>query len=96
VTIRNTNDQGTGAYAVATSGFVLFDNMDSDPTNNGFGVLGKMSFANGSIAANFYSGNIAAIQSGFQQFSTPFTLDSTGFAGAFLDSRSASTKASEK
>ena len=95
VTIQNTNDQGTGANAVATSSFVRFDNTDSDSTNDGYGVIGKMNLGNGSIAANFNARNVAAIQSAFVQFSTPFTLDTTGLAGAFLDSRSGSTKASE-
>jgi hypothetical protein len=95
ITIRNTLDNGTGAYAIATKSFVPFDNTDPNPNNNGFGVLGRMTVSDAAIAAFWNAGNIPAIQAAFQPFGAPFTLESTGLAGAFLDTRSADTRASQ-
>jgi hypothetical protein len=95
IIFRNTLDDGTGAHALATAAFVPFDNTDSNPLNNGGGMLGKMTISDAAILAFWNAGNIAAIQAAFQPFGTGFTLESTGLAGAFLDSRTADTRASQ-
>jgi len=95
VAFRNTLDDGTGAHALATESFVLFDNTDSNPANDGSGMIGSMTISGAAILAFWNMGDIAAIQSAFQPFGAAFTLESTGLAGAFLDSRSADTRASQ-
>lgn len=95
IAIRNTLDDGTGAYAIASESFVPFDNTDSDQSDDGLGVLGTMTISDAAIVAFWNAGNIAAIQAAFQPFGAPFTLESTGLARASLDTRSADTRASQ-
>lgn len=95
ITVRNTLEDGTGAHAIATATFELFDNSDASFSNDGFGTIGRMTLSNASIASYFAAGNIAAIQSAFVPFASVFTLDSTGLSGAFLDTLSADTRASQ-
>jgi hypothetical protein len=94
IVLRNTLDDGTGAHGIANSAFTPFDNTDADATNNGGGQIGRMTISDAAILAFWNVGNIAAIQAAFQPFAAPFTLESTGLAGAFLDTRSADTRAS--
>jgi len=95
IVLRNTLDDGTGAYAIANAAFSPFDNTDSNPANNGGGVLGRMTISDAAITAFWDVGNVAAIQAAFRPFGSAFTLESTGLAGAFLDTRSADTRASQ-
>ena len=94
IVVQNTSEFGTGAYAIATSRFALFDNTDSVGTNDGFGVLGRMNISDAAILSLYLAGDVASIRNAFEPFSTPFSLETTGLAGAFSESRSADTRAS--
>lgn len=94
VIVQNTNEEGTGAYAAATSEFQLFDNTDALAANDGFGVMGRMTINDAQIARFYLAGDIPSIRDAFVPFSTPFSLETTGLAGAFLESRSGDTRAS--
>lgn len=95
ITVRNTLEDGTGAHAIATATFELFDNSDASFSNDGFGIIGRMTISNALISSYFTAGDMTSIQNAFVPFASPFTLDGTGLSGAFLETRSADTRASQ-